>query len=449
VLGALPYLPLLDGDAIPTNTDYTRFTLPELHQVRAALLDGVMLEWISAFYSGTPHSPVPNSAGLYVPLLVSIAMFGTVLGTAVANVAHLLFGALGAVALARRAGAAPALAAFAALAYLWSAPTRLLGWTLPMEAMGSAWAPWCFWLVLRAADARKPLQIAAGGAAAGIAHAAIAWAGGYISLLWGLLIAALLLFVVVALQRPLRAALMRAALVMGALTVTSVGLLAGRVLPIRAWTAVTDRKDAIALENAMVGRLDGAGLLDAVGGEGWILFGLAALGLVFALRERRVAAPGIALSAVLVGVCATGIATPFLHAYVPGFDPLRQPYRVWLVLPPLLAASAAFGLCRVAEAAAARGLSATLVSIVLAAAAGAESLWIERGVFDSAAQAPHPTSLRARLEHNGVLNEVVRLRGQEGPLRVHAFGATRVLLENTQAPLATIPRNRINGGHPR
>lgn len=434
-LGVLPFAPLLDGDTIPSNTDYTRISLPELHEVREALLDGAMLEWASAIRSGVPYAPVPNAAGLYVPLLVALVAFGTVLGTAIANIAHLLFGALGAVALARRAGAAPAFAAFAALAYLWSSSSRLLGWSLPLEAIGSAWAPWCFWCALRAMDARRPLRVAAWGAAAGVAHAAIAWSGAYILLLWVLPTAALVLASCVAFQRPFRAALGRAVIAGGALVVTSLGMLAGRVLPIRAWTAITDRKDSISLENALVGRFDGPGLVDAIGGEGWLLFALAAVGLVFALKERRGAALAVGLSTVLVVVCATGFGTPFLHAYVPGFDQLRQPYRVWMLLPPLLAATAALGLCRVAATLSARRVPAVLTGVVLAAVAAAESLHLDSGVVDEGASAPQPTSLAARLERNAVLNEVARLRAEEGPYRVHEYEATRVLLKNTQAPL--------------
>jgi hypothetical protein len=440
LLGLLPYLPLLDGDTVPVNKDYSRFTLPQLLQVRAALLDGVVLQWNSAFYSGTPYTPVPNAAGLYPPLVLCLLLFGTVLGTAVANLAHLAFGAYGCVLLARRAGASGPLSALAAPVYLWGTSTRLLGWSLPMEAMGTAWIPWVLWCTVRALDAPARRTALGWAALGGLAHAAVAWSGGYITLLYGLLLLGVLAATLSLHRSAPLAAAGRAALVLAVTVAVSLGALAGRVLPIRNWTELTDRAEALTLENALDGRLTGMELFAVAQGEGWLLLGLAGLGLGLAALERRALGVALGLGAALLVVLATGLLTPFLHGYVPGFDQLRQPYRslvLWpTMLAPLVALGASLGAQRFGAGGPRRRVAAGVLAALLVAGGVAESYAVHRGVYDEAARDPLPQSLSERLAGNAVLREVQRLRAEEGPYRVHAFEATRVLLKHTNTLVA-------------
>ncbi len=436
-VGLSPYLVQLTGDIAPLDKDYGRISLPELLQVRAALLDGVLLEWNAAFLSGTPYAPVPNAGGFYPPLLLSLVVFGTPMGVGVMNVLHLAFGALGCVLLARRAGADPVVASFAAVAYLWGSMTRLLGWTLPMETIGTAWVPWSLLCVIWAIDARRWMSTLALGALAGAAHAGVAWSGAYISLMPALLAMGVIVMAISVLRRPLWSSLLRGVLALVALAVFSVGLMAGRILPIQAWTVVTDRAGPISMENALTGRFALGELPSAFAGEGWILFGLAAIGVAFAIFERRRMAIALGVGTLLVIVLSTGILTPFLHAYVPGFDRLRQPYRNWILMPALLSPLAAFGLCRLILRLPERPLLRYGAGLLIAGLAAAESLFVQSGIFDQEAAAPVHYSLSERLENNAVLHEVVRLREEEGPYRVHAYEATRVLLKHTHALHAT------------
>jgi len=137
--------------------DALRFALPSREFLAHALRAGRLPEWLDAVGLGAPFAANPVHETL-APLGWALALVPGALGSDLYNLLHLLVGALGAAALARRlgAGTAGSVVAGAALA-LGGYVTSMVPNNL---APALAWTPWVAWAADRlgcafAADGRS------------------------------------------------------------------------------------------------------------------------------------------------------------------------------------------------------------------------------------------------------------------------------------------------------
>ena len=153
--------------------DALRFALPSRELLAHALRAGRLPEWLDAVGLGAPFAANPVHETL-APLGWALALVPGALGSDLYNLLHLLIGALGAAALARRlgAGTAGSVVAGAALA-LGGYVTSMVPDNL---APALAWTPWVAWAADRlgcafAADGRSSTNPPApAGPAAAIAN---------------------------------------------------------------------------------------------------------------------------------------------------------------------------------------------------------------------------------------------------------------------------------------
>ena len=138
--------------------DALRFALPSREFLAHALRAGRLPEWLDAVGLGAPFAANPVHETL-APLGWALALVPGALGSDLYNLLHLLIGALGAAAFARRLGArtAGSVVAGAALA-LGGYVTSMVPNNL---APALAWTPWVAWAADRlgcafAADGRSP-----------------------------------------------------------------------------------------------------------------------------------------------------------------------------------------------------------------------------------------------------------------------------------------------------
>src|SRR6202023_1197813 len=138
--------------------DALRFALPSREFLAHALRAGRLPEWLDAVGLGAPFAANPVEETL-APLGWALALVPGALGSDLYNLLHLLIGALGAAAFARRLGAGTAGSVVAGAALALGGYVTSMGPNHLAPAL--AWTPWVAWAADRlgcafAADGRSP-----------------------------------------------------------------------------------------------------------------------------------------------------------------------------------------------------------------------------------------------------------------------------------------------------
>ncbi len=417
---------LLSGDRGPLEMDFGGIFLPPLFQVRAALLDGSLLYWDAERYGGTPYWALPNTAPAYPPLLLALLLREPLGATNLVVLAHLLAGAWGTRALARKIGVGRFAAFVAAAAYLYAPLTRQLGSSQPWAIMAFAYVPWTLLQVVRLAGGA---DWRACGITAGLLFSGTTWCGGYMMLLPGLMsIGLLALFF--ALRKPLVRELGRAAGMLFVMMLVFVAASAGRMIPTAAWMELTNRSQSLSLQEVIANSLSFSGIVEWALWPGFIALGLVLVALGAALARRRPNVLPVFSTVLVLMLLSTGLPQrAFLYEWVPGFDRVRDPRNFWSPLMVLVPVLMAIGFDIVSaqlarKAAWPAGPRAAFGAIAVAAMCVESARW-------GAPVEARIVSLQERLEANALHCELAR-RAQEEPLfRVHHAQDTRPKLKKT------------------
>ncbi|HZL99712.1 MAG TPA: hypothetical protein VFD43_05605, partial [Planctomycetota bacterium] len=428
VAAVLPlYATLLVGDEAALGRDFGKLFADHIEQQRRAWSDGALLLWDPSQLGGTSAWGLPNQAPLYPPLMLPVLLRGAVAGLNACVVLHVLWGGLGAYALTLALGGRRPAAWLAGVLFGYAWFTRHLAHILPLELVASAWIPWSLALLVRALDGGPWLRPTA---LAALAYACVPWVGGFIQFLPGLLVAGVLVGLG-SLRRPLRPRLIRGAAVLGAFLGLVALLSLGKLLPMLHWSELTDRAGGISREFALGGSLAPAEMLEYARNEGLLTWALAAAGVALAVARRRGGGwvvPVAASVALLVFVSGrTGYA--LLYDLVPGFDRVREPRRVWLVMAAVLPAAAGLGLSRLREAwpsrlGGRRGPLLAAAALLLAALAADRLVW-------SRYETPGLTSLSERMTANAIHQELARRARLEPGFRVIELACARPRVKQT------------------
>ena len=436
LLLSLPYYgPLFSLDQAAIGTDFGRIFLPPLMRAREALFDGEILLWDAQRFCGTPHWSLPNTAPVWPPLLVSVALLGALGGLNAAVLLHLAFGALGSYRLARAAGADGVSSWLGAALFVHAPFTRLFAYELPLESMALSFLPWTLLVVLRQAQG---LDWRVAGIVAGLLWGAVPWCGGYIVLLYGLLAFGLLALTLALTTRrpePHRitrvGALLRAGGMLLLLTLVFAAVSAGRVLPTSAWAALTDRAEPLPYETTLAGVLLASEFFAQLWQEGWAVVALAAVSLFVAVVRRRPNAIAFGMLLALVAVLTLGLIHRPLYEWVPGFDKIRDPRRAWVLLPGALPVMAALGLKSVRSATSRTRLAPLVQPGALGAAVALAALALLAWDNQRSWRRPEVISLSERLEANALHAELARRAEREDLFRVLDAKDTRPKLKRT------------------
>lgn len=147
----LIYAPVLNPAGTFAGMDFLNLLFPHAMIVRSSWFSGHVPLWNWYEWSGAPLLAEMLSAAWYPPMLASLSL-PLPFGLQVFVLLHLLWGAIGVWRLARLAGASPAAASFAAIAYAGSAfQLGHIEQTSPIAAM--SWVPWIFDATARLAGA--------------------------------------------------------------------------------------------------------------------------------------------------------------------------------------------------------------------------------------------------------------------------------------------------------
>ncbi|HYN65008.1 MAG TPA: hypothetical protein VES36_10440, partial [Candidatus Limnocylindrales bacterium] len=361
----------------------------------------------------------------YPPLVLLVLARGTVAGLNTCVVLHVLWGCLGAYTLTYTLGRRRMAALVAGLLFGYAYFTRDLTLILPLEVVASAWIPWTLALLVRAVDGRdwlRPTVLAA------LAYSFVPWVGGFIQFLPGLLVVGCIVGLG-SLRRPLSAHLLRGLAILMVFT-GLMGLLSlGKLLPMLRWSELTDRAGGIAREFALGGSMSPAQVLEYTLNEGWIPWALAAAGLAFALRRRFDWVVPVAASIALLILASGRSGYGFLYDYVPGFDHVREPNRVWLLMAAVLPAAAGLGVGKLQDGLA-RRLGASRGPLLAAAAILLAALAADRVVY-SRFRTPVLLSLSERMAANAIHQDLARRAREEPRFRVVELAKTRPRVKQT------------------
>jgi hypothetical protein len=420
VLLILPgYAALLTGDEGVIGRDYGTLFLDAITQQRAALQDGHVLLWDPSEVGGTAFWPLPNQAPLYPPLMACVLLRGAIEGLNLCLFVHVIWGALGTFVLVELLGGRRLAALVGGVLFAYGYFTRHLTDILPLEAMACSWIPWALYALCRAVRSRDWLRWAA---VAALAYAAVPWLGGFIQFLPGLVVAGTVLLVAV-LRRsvpPLRS--LAVLLVFGGLMAL---VSAGKVLPMWHWISLTDRASGIGEEFALGGSLSPGEVLEWTLREGWTPLALLACGVVLGVRRRESFGLPFAIAVATLMLIASGLLYRLLYHWVPGFQYVREPRRVWLLMPSVLPVGAGIGLAALTDRVRLRGRGALLAAgLVLAGVVADMIVW-------SRYEPPRKQSLSARVAANAIHQDLARRALDEPRFRVIDASKTRERLKQT------------------
>jgi hypothetical protein len=420
-----PYAHLLAGDEAALGRDYGKLFADVIEQQRRAWSDGELLLWDPSQLGGTTAWGLPNEASFYPPLVALVRLRGTVAGLNTCIVLHVLWGALGTYALAFTLCRRRFAALVAGVLFGYAHFTQHLAYILPLELLASAWIPWTLVLLVRALEGRRWVRATA---LAALAYSVVPWVGGFIQFLPGLLVAGVVVLAG-ALRRPLRPHLLRAAAVLAVFGTLMVLLALGKLLPVLEWSKLTDRAGGITREFALGGSLSPSEMLDFARQEGVLPWLLAAAGVALALRRRFDWVLPLAAAVALLVLMSGRVVYGFLYDTVPGFDHVREPRRVWLVMAAVLPAAAALGVARLQDVLAGRLLASRTLRLVGAAlvlgALAADRLHFTR--YDR----PALSSLAERVAANAIHHDLARRAQEEPRFRVVELERARPRVKQT------------------
>ncbi|HEX5010640.1 MAG TPA: hypothetical protein VFY71_09575 [Planctomycetota bacterium] len=420
VLLILPgYARLLVGDEGAIGRDYGTVFLDALTQQRAALLDGHVLLWDPSQVGGTAFWPLPNECPLYPPLMACLLVRGNVEGLNLCIFLHVVWGALGTYALVHLLGGSRLAALVGGVMFAYGYFTQHLVDILPLEALASAWIPWALYGLCRALTSTRWLRWAA---FAALAYAALPWLGSYIQFLPGLVLAGVIVLVA-SLRRPgLIGRGLASMLVFGVIMAL---VSAAKLLPTLHWIKLTDRAGGITEGFAMGGALRPADVLEWTQREGWAPWALLLCGLLLGLRRRDSFGLPFAAAVAVLMLISSGLIYKAMYDYIPGFQYVREPRRVWLLMPAVLPVAAGLGLTYLQERVPWRGRRGALAAgLVLLAVAADMIVW-------SRYDPPLRQSLSARVAANAIHQNLASRARKEPRFRVIDATKTRARVKQT------------------
>jgi hypothetical protein len=420
--------------------------LDAVTQQRAALLDGHILLWDPSQVGGTTFWGLPNQAPFYPPLMLATVLTGAIEALNATLFLHVLWGALGIYALVFRLGGRQFAALIGGLLYAYAVFTRTMVDVLPLEALASAFIPWAMYCLARTLTAPEQDHAAPMGGApvkgapaklaperwaplqwavlAGIAYAAVPWLGGFIQFLPGLVVIGTVVLIAV-LRNPSRERLRRGALGLLVFGLTMSVISAGKLLPMWHWIALTDRAGGITEEFALGGALLGEQMLEYSLREGWTPWVLLACGLVAgAWRRTSWSLPFAAAVAVLL-LIANGSLYKLLYDYVPGFAYVREPRRVWMLMPAVLPVAAGLGLAQLQDLLRLTPRRAALAGGIVLLAVAADMIGWSRY------EPPRRQSVSERVAANELHLDLARRAREEPRFRVIDYGKARARVKNS------------------
>ncbi|MFH1998283.1 MAG: hypothetical protein ABIK28_01320 [Planctomycetota bacterium] len=437
VVGLVFYRSFFSDDLGPLHRDFGTIFLSKMQQQYDALRAGTWLLWDPILYGGTAFWPLPNTAPAYLPLLGGFLVRGSALGGLnLVLLLHLLWGALGTYWLLFRLTDRRFAALAGGLLFLYARYTQQLAFILPLDLMALSWMPWALYFLILCLHGGPVVRC---GLAAGLAYSAVSWCGGYNIFLYGLLICG----VVVTLgsfRAPWRSNLFKGLMLIVVFFVTFLVLSAGRLIPTACWLPMTSRADPLPLEFASIGRFTGAEIADWLRQEGWIVMALLAVGLIVALKQRRLTwSVPFTMAVGMIVLFSSGLVFPFLHEYVPGFNRIREPRRVCIMMPCVMPVVAGLGLAHCQEWVSWKGVKALVLGIAFMGVLFADTALDFRfqasgsdgAGFKLSYQRPNLYSLRRRLNANAVHLELAKRARSEPRFRVHDYGDTRDNLKRT------------------
>jgi hypothetical protein len=426
LLPAYGYLLVSDRGAI--GRDFGMLFLDVLCQQRAALLDGRILLWDPSQLGGTAFWPLPNEAPLYPPLMACLLLRGVLPGLNLCLFLHVLWGALGTYALVHRLGGRRLAALVGGVLWAYSYFTRHTATILPLEMLASAWIPWALYALARMLTEASWPRALGWAALAAVAYAGVPWLGGFIQFLPGLVvIGTVVLFA--ALRNPSRERWARAVLGLPLVVALMALLAAGKLVPMAEWISLTDRSGGITEQFALGGSLLPNELLQFSLNEGitpWVLL-LCGL-LLGALRRDSWCVPFAAAVAALL-LIASGPLYKLLYHVMPGFSYVREPRRVWMLMPAVLPAAAGLGLAHLQDVVQGRlklaGARAAAAGVAVLALAGTDMIGYGRY------QPPGLHSLSLRLQNNALHQDLARRAQVEPRFRVVDIAKARSRVKQT------------------
>jgi hypothetical protein len=159
--------------------------------------------------------------------------------------------------------------------------------------------------------------------------------------------------------------------------------------------------------------------------DGWFPPALLLLALGFGLLRRRVWAVPFGLVFGMILVLSSGIIARFLYDYVPGFDRIREPRRVWLLMAVVFPVMAGLGVAQ------AQTWVRMPLKVGLAAAACFLAVLAADNRIWSTFRRPYLHSLSARVAANALHQDLARRAERETRFRVHDYADTRGNLKRT------------------
>lgn len=436
-MGIVFYRDFLSQDMGPLHRDFGTIFLSKMQQQYDALRTGALLLWDPILYGGTAFWPLPNTAPAYVPLLACFWLRDSVLGGLnLALLLHLLFGASGVYLLVFRMSGRRLAALAAGLLFLYARYAQQIAYILPLDMIALSWLPWTLYFLIRGLEGGSWVRCAL---AAGVTFSAVTWCGGYNIFLYGLIICGLVI-ALGSFRAPRPRNLIRGPMLIVLFFVTFLVLSAGRLLPTAYWLPLTSRAEGIHIDFASIGQFSGAEIVVWLQQEGWIVMGLLVVGLLVAIRQRRMtwSVPFTAAVGMIV-LFSSGIVFPFLHEYVPGFDRIREPRRVCILMPAVLPVVAGLGFACCQAWFSLRGVKAFLAGVLALGAMFADTaLDFQFRSTDSrpagvrlSYERPNLYSFQRRLKANAIHMDLAQRARKERRFRIHDYGDTRDNLKRT------------------
>jgi len=422
------YGPLLQGERGAIGRDFGMLFLDVLCQQRAALLDGKILLWDPSQLGGTAFWPLPNEAPLYPPLMACVLLRGALGGLNLCLLLHVVWGALGTYALVFRLGGRRLAALVGGVLWAYSYFTRHTATILPLEMLASSWIPWALYALARMLTEPSWRRALGWSALAAVAYAGVPWLGGFIQFLPGLVVAGTIVLFA-ALRQPSRERWARAVVGLPLFVALMALLAAGKLLPMAQWIALTDRSGGITEQFALGGSLLPKELLEWTLNEGFTPWVLLLCGLVLgALRRDSWCVPFAAAVAALL-LIASGPLYKLLFHVMPGFSYVREPRRVWMLMPAVLPVAAGIGLAHLQDLLQGRLRIAGAWAL---AAGGAVLLLVATDVIRySRYEPPGLHSLPDRLANNALHQDLARRAQVEPRFRVIDIAKARSRVKQT------------------